>query len=84
MGLDGRVALQYATAQTHPRTGTAWRRPSSRTSKFIAALGRSEGIRRLVRDYVLRDGLTEDRALDKVRQYAHTAHGRGCPAGRIA
>ena len=44
----------------------------------------ANSIRRLVRDYVLRDGLTEDRALDKRCASTPAAHGRGCPAGRIA
>lgn len=39
----------------------------------------ANSIRRLVRDYVLRDGLTEDRALDKVRQYARPLMAVGVP-----
>lgn len=39
----------------------------------------ASSIRRLVRDYVLRDGLTEDRALDKVRQYARPLMAVGVP-----
>jgi len=39
----------------------------------------ANAIRRLVRDYVLRDGLTEDRALDKVRQYARPLMAVGVP-----
>lgn len=39
----------------------------------------ANAIRRLVRDYVLRDGLTEDRALDKVRQFARPLMAVGVP-----
>ena len=39
----------------------------------------AESIRRLVRDYVLTGGLTEERALDKVRQFARPLMAVGVP-----
>ena len=39
----------------------------------------AESIRRLVRDYVLNSGLTEERALDKVRQFARPLMAVGVP-----